>query len=101
MSSNIGDYVVPELEQEQQPAEGPELEQEQPSFKERFGFLLSDTGPGPVDSYMDHPLNFSRSAGLAQVIRGLTGLLGSLEYAVVDIAVGLIRWRSDIAPKAN
>ena len=49
------------------------------------------TGSGAVDDYLNHPLNFSQSAGLGQLIRGLTGLLGALDYAVVDIILGIFR----------
>lgn len=53
-----------------------------------FSFLLAKTGEGSVDSYIDHPLNFSRSKGIAQILRGATGLVGELDLAVVDIGVG-------------
>lgn len=53
--------------------------------------LKKETGPGTVDSYLAHPLNVTGSNGLAQVLRGLTGLLGSLNYAVVDIIMGMFR----------
>jgi hypothetical protein len=51
-------------------------------------FLKAETGPGGIEEYMDHPLNFSKSKGLARVIRGLTGMLGSLNLAIIDIVVG-------------
>lgn len=55
-------------------------------------WLRARTGPGPVSDYREHPANFDRSDGLAQAIRGLTGLVGDLDLAVVDIALGAWRW---------
>jgi len=42
-----------------------------------------------VEQYMDHPLNVLHSKGLAQALRGISAILGSLNYAIVDIVVGL------------
>lgn len=54
--------------------------------------LKTPTGGGAVSSYLDHPLNFAKSEGLAQVIRGITGFLGDTAFAVVDVIFGLIRF---------
>ena len=56
-----------------------------------WDLLKKPTGDGQLEDYLNHPLNVSSSAGLAQVIRGLTGLLGSLDFAVVDIVLGAFR----------
>ena len=56
-----------------------------------WDLLKKPTGKGQIEDYLDHPLNVSRSAGLGQAIRGLSGLLGSLDYAVVDIVLGVFR----------
>ncbi len=53
-------------------------------------FIRKPTGPGPVSDYMEHPLNFARSSWLARVIRGLTGLAGDLNFAIMDVALGLL-----------
>ena len=55
---------------------------------------MAETGPGVVEDYLTHPLNFAKSPAVAQVLRGLTGLLavfgvGSLRLAVLDVALGL------------
>lgn len=55
-----------------------------------FSFLLSPTGPGPIEDYADHPLNYDRSSSTARILRGLTGIAGSLDYAIIDIGLGLI-----------
>jgi len=56
-------------------------------------FLKAKTGSGSVESYKDHPLNYDGSEGLAQVIRGFTGMFDALDLAIIDIAVGFFRWR--------
>jgi hypothetical protein len=55
-------------------------------------FLKAKTGDGSIESYLDHPLNFTKSLGLARIIRGLTGLLGALDLAVIDIGLGLLEF---------
>lgn len=54
-------------------------------------WLKSEPGPGDVDSYRQHPLNWDGSYEVAQVLRGLTGLLGNLRLAVVDLLMGGFR----------
>ena len=54
--------------------------------------LTAQTGPGTVEDYLDHPLNWSHSVGLAQAIRGFVGLVGNeLRLAIVDIIFGGLR----------
>jgi len=53
-----------------------------------LNFLKSKTGEGTIDSYNDNPLNFKNNHFLSQVIRGLSGLLGSLDLAIIDILIG-------------
>lgn len=54
-----------------------------------FSFLLKPTGPGDVEDYLQHPLNAKRSKGLAQALRGATGLFGDgLRAALADIVFG-------------
>lgn len=75
---------------------GPPEETEGPVWQESVShwwtrLTTSQTGPGPITDYIQHPFNVNRSSGLGQVLRGLTGLLGTLDLAVVDIIVGLAR----------
>lgn len=56
-----------------------------------FDFLFQKTGPGSIDEYIDHPLNMGRSKGVAQIIRGFTGILGALDLAIVDIFLGVLQ----------
>lgn len=63
-----------------------------------FSFLKAETGEGEIEDYITHPLNFNESRGTARVLRGLTGMFGSLRYAVIDIAIGLMEFTK---PKQN
>jgi hypothetical protein len=58
-------------------------------------FLKAQTGPGEIEDYMTHPLNFSKSMGLAQMIRGITGIVGELRYAVLDIVMGFLQFSKE------
>lgn len=55
-----------------------------------FDFLKAQTGEGNIEEYILHPLNFNESKGMARVLRGLTGMFGSLSYALVDIVIGTL-----------
>lgn len=61
-------------------------EVEKPKFK--FDFL-TETGEGSVEEYKDHILNFNKSKWLARILRGMTGIFGSLNYALLDIVIGI------------
>jgi hypothetical protein len=69
-------------EQAAEPSAGPGL------FQFDFSFLLKKTGPGPVESYLDHPMNAKRSKGRARFLRGCTGIAGDLDLAIIDIVIG-------------
>lgn len=60
-----------------------------------FGFLRSETGSGSIEDYLEHPLNFDKSRGVAQILRGLTGIAGNLNLAVIDIALGSLQIMKD------
>lgn len=55
-----------------------------------LSWLKAKTGPGTIESYIDHPLNGTRSRGVAQILRGVTGLAGDLDLAIIDIGLGLV-----------
>jgi hypothetical protein len=67
---------------------------EQPSkTNEMFNRVLTaETGEGSIGDYIDHPINFNNSKGLAQIIRGLSGILGNLNLAIVDVIFGALRF---------
>ena len=71
-----------------------EFEQEDhvPAARVNFDFLKAPTGEGSLAEYMDHPMNFNNGKGTARILRGFTGMLGSLNYAIVDIAIGLMEF---------
>lgn len=60
-----------------------------------FSFLKAKTGPGPIEDYIDHPMNFNGGRAAAQILRGLTGLLGALDLAIIDILIGTIQAIND------
>jgi hypothetical protein len=55
-----------------------------------FSFLKAKTGEGTIDQYLDHPLNFNESRAIARVLRGASGLMGDLDFALVDIGIGVL-----------
>lgn len=55
-----------------------------------INFLKSPTGQGSINSYDDHPLNFESNHFLSQTIRGLTGMIGSLDLAIIDVIIGIV-----------
>ncbi len=56
-----------------------------------ISFIFAETGPGSIDEYKEHPLNMRGSMGMAQILRGLTGMAGTLNYAIIDIGLGFIQ----------
>jgi hypothetical protein len=57
--------------------------------------MTAETGGGAIGDYIDHPMNFLKSKGLARVLRGLTGIFGSLSLAIIDIAVGTLEFSKE------
>lgn len=71
----------------------PVEQQEGPSF---IDILKSPTGEGDiVPTYTQHVLNFNKSESMGRIIRGLTGLLGNLNYAIADIAIGFFQMQHE------
>lgn len=67
-----------------------ELEEHKHENHIDFSWIKSKTGAGSIEDYIDHPLNINASRPLAQILRGATGIFGSLDLAVVDIGIGFI-----------
>ncbi|MBE6033879.1 MAG: hypothetical protein E7222_04180 [Clostridiales bacterium] len=57
-------------------------------FLPNIDFILAETGEGSIEDYINHPLNFKGSKGIAQMLRGFTGICGTLNYAIIDITLG-------------
>lgn len=55
-----------------------------------LNILLSRTGEGAIEDYIDHPLNWDNEKSTARIIRGCTGICGELNRALIDIAFGII-----------
>ena len=76
-----------------------EVEEVQPNGSPLDGilkFIMIETGEGSIEEYINHPLNFLESKGLAQIIRGVSGFVGnSLKLAVVDVIFGFMRMKNE------
>lgn len=57
--------------------------------------LTAETGQGTIGDYLEHPLNFNQSKGIARILRGLTGIMGNLNLAIIDIALGVLEVSKD------
>jgi hypothetical protein len=78
MGGSIPDFMV-------------EPKQEEPLVRRSiidFEKFKVQTGAGELEDYKNHPLNWNNSKPVARIIRGFTGLLGELNFAVVDILIG-------------
>lgn len=92
---SINDEIMGETEQI-----APEVAATTPAAGEGTGggsfrlpeFLKAKTGAGAIENYIEHPLNFGKSKALAQIIRGLTGMWGALDYAIIDIVMGALNF---------
>jgi hypothetical protein len=60
-----------------------------------FDILKTKTGEGSIENYMENPLNLNHSQGLAQILRGLTGFVGALDLAILDVIIGGFKVYSD------
>jgi len=52
--------------------------------------LMRPAKDEPLDSYLTHPLNFDKTESTAKIVRGLEGLMGNLNLAIMDIVAGVI-----------
>jgi len=53
--------------------------------------IEADSSPKPISEYINHPLNFDQSISTARIIKGLEGIVGNLDKAIVDVAIGIIQ----------
>lgn len=70
-------------------------------FRLDLSWLKAETGEGEIEDYVNHPLNFNGSMGIAQALRGFAGFMGNgsqLRFAVIDVLFGLNRFRKDLKP---
>ncbi|MFD0591159.1 hypothetical protein ACFQZE_24475 [Paenibacillus sp. GCM10027627] len=94
--ANIEDYI------EKEDSEGLDLiEQAAPAEQQPtgsgfdWGILKAQTGPGQIEEYKTHALNFNGSNAVARILRGLTGMIGELNYAIADILLGVLELLKD------
>lgn len=64
-----------------------------------LSLLKAKTGEGRIEDYIEHPMNFMQSRGLAQALRGATGMMGALDLAIIDIVMGVLNFTKE--RKAN
>lgn len=70
-------------------------------FTLNLDWLWKPTGEGEIDDYVRHPLNVRESRAWAQIIRGLTGLVGNtLSYWWVDVLFGFLKLKQEQGEKA-
>lgn len=55
-----------------------------------FSFLKAQSVDRPIEDYMEHALNFDKKKSTGRIIRGLEGFLGALNYAIIDVIMGMI-----------
>lgn len=64
-----------------------------PSLIKRL--LTAETGPRPLEEYENHALNFKNNKSIGKIIRGLEGLFGSLDLAIIDIIMGILEYSKE------
>lgn len=64
----------------------------EPEGRSIIDILKTQTGEGEVEDYLNHSLNFNNSKYMARILRGMTGFLGGLNFAIADILVGLMEY---------
>lgn len=52
--------------------------------------MTAQTGEGSIESYIEHPMNVLNNKAGARILRGLTGIFGNLDLAIIDIVVGVL-----------
>lgn len=95
---DIANDVTGEFKGSELGVESQEMEQvQQPSRVNEMisKVLTSETGDGSIDDYLDHPMNFKKSKGIAQILRGVTGIGLNLRLAIIDIGFGALRFSKE------
>lgn len=87
--------------QEQDPAVEAAAEKQTSGISLNLEWLKTPTGDGAIEDYIDHPLNFFKSKGFAQILRGATGFFGNLRLAVLDVVLGILQFLKERKAGAN
>lgn len=83
------------IDEEEAAAAAPEMpemdytEYAAPGLNIDLSWLRTETGCGSIENYLDHVLNINHSRGVAQILRGLTGIFDNLNLAILDITFGM------------
>lgn len=64
-------------------------------------FLKSKSPAKDLPEYEGHPLDFDGSDSTRRLIRGIEGLLGSTDYALADVVIGIAQKISGIAQEGS
>jgi hypothetical protein len=87
---NIEEKANDYIENEEEVISNTIQENKNPGSSNIFiNMLKSKTGPGSIENYYIHPLNINNNKSIAQIIRGVTGMFGSLDFAIIDIIMGI------------
>lgn len=84
LDTGIGEETQ-DLENTSEQVETKEVED---SSKSITDVILAKSPEHSLDHYQDHPVDFDGEESTWRILRGLEGMLGSLNYALVDIAIG-------------
>lgn len=70
---------------------GQNIETEKQQFSFQIpNFLKAPAISVPIEEYQNHTLNFDKKKSTGRIIRGLEGLLGALNYAIIDLIMGIV-----------
>lgn len=85
IEENAENYI-PDQEDEVNP--NIKEDQQQKPQNNILQILFSQTGEGTIESYNNHPMNIKNDKSISQILRGFTGILGNLNFALIDILLG-------------
>ena len=57
----------------------------------KFDILAPIDQEHHIEYYKNHVLNFNKSDGMAHIIRGVTSIVGEVNFAVFDILIGIYK----------
>lgn len=88
--AGVQEQPITDLPTQEYPVEEEQVENVGSDFFRTI--ITAETGAGSISEYKEHPMNFTNSKAFAHVLRGLTGIFGSLNLAIIDIGVGAFQF---------
>jgi len=82
---NIMDEIDTDVDEPEVKVKGDESE----PFWERI--IKADSPDKPLSDYRNHALNWDGKESTSRIIKGFEGIIGNLDKAVVDVAIGTIQ----------